>query len=88
MPDYLEVVFNIDDITRRLNERVSYYFTNKEDSDGKYFDGTTFKKFIEKKFLYGGGFYDWNGLRYFLYEYEMEKVRERRSAKIDWKIIY
>ncbi|KAA6303976.1 hypothetical protein EZS27_044381, partial [termite gut metagenome] len=28
----------------------------------------------------------WNGLRYFLYEYEMEKVRQRGSQKIDWKL--
>lgn len=28
----------------------------------------------------------WNGLRYFLYEYEMDKVRQRGSQKIDWKL--
>ena len=53
-----------------------------------YFNYTYFQKFIEKKFKneYGGGFYNWNGLRYLLYEYEMEKVRQRGSQKIDWKL--
>lgn len=32
------------------------------------------------------GFYDWNGLRYFLYEYEMDRIRQRESQEIDWKL--
>src|SRR5690606_9617802 len=37
-------------------------------------DGTlrisAFRDFMHRKFIAGSGFYGWNGLRYFLYEYE------------------
>ena len=77
---------SIDKIIERLNERMDYCFYSPEESEETYFDYTYFQKFIEKKFKSGGGFYNWNGLRYFLYEYEMEKVRQRGSQKIDWKL--
>lgn len=77
---------SIDTIIERLNERMDYCFNKSEGSEETYFDYTYFQKFIEKKFKSGGGFYNWNGLRYFLYEYEMEKVRQRGSQKIDWKL--
>lgn len=77
---------SVDDIIRRLNERMNYCFYTPEDSKESYFDYTYFQKFIDKKFKSGGGFYSWNGLRYFLYEYEMDKVRQRGSQKIDWKL--
>lgn len=77
----------VDKIIENLNQRMDYCFTVKPGSPGEtYFDHTYFQKFIEKKFKRGGGFYQWNGLRYFLYEYEMEKVRDRGSQKIDWKL--
>ncbi|MBW6491969.1 MAG: DUF262 domain-containing HNH endonuclease family protein [Lentimicrobium sp.] len=75
-----------DTIVQRLSERMDYCFYTAEGSKGNYFDYTFFQKFIEKKFKSGGGFYLWNGLKYFLYEYEMEKVRLRGSQKIDWKL--
>lgn len=77
---------SIETIIERLNERMHYCFYSPEESEENYFDYTYFQKFIEKKFKSGGGFYNWNGLRYFLYEYEMEKVRQRGSQKIDWKL--
>lgn len=77
---------SVDDIIQRLNERMNYCFYTPEDSEESYFDYTYFQKFIDKKFKSGGGFYYWNGLRYFLYEYEMDKVRQRGSQKIDWKL--
>jgi uncharacterized protein with ParB-like and HNH nuclease domain len=78
----------ISDIVNNLEERMGYCFDKSEDSKETYFNYTYFQKFIEKKFKneYGGGFYNWNGLRYLLYEYEMEKVRQRGSQKIDWKL--
>lgn len=77
---------SINTIIEILNERMDYCFYSPEESEETYFDYTYFQKFIEKKFKSGGGFYNWNGLRYFLYEYEMEKVRQRGSQKIDWKL--
>src|SRR5690606_30115166 len=76
----------IDNIVQRLNDRMNYCFYTPENSKETYFDYTYFQKFIDKKFKSGGGFYYWNGLRYFLYEYEMEKVRRRGSQKIDWRL--
>lgn len=77
---------SIDTIIERLNERMDFCFYSSKDSEEAYFDYTYFQKYIEKNFKSGGGFYNWNGLRYFLYEYEMEKVRQRGSQKIDWKL--
>lgn len=80
----------VSDIVKSLDERMGYCFYKPEDTDENetYFDYTYFQKFIDKKFKNdnGGGFYNWNGLRYFLYEYEMEKVRQRGSQKIDWRL--
>jgi uncharacterized protein with ParB-like and HNH nuclease domain len=78
---------SIDTIIKMLNERMDYCFYSGEESADIYFDYTYFQKYIEKKFKGGGGgFYGWNGLRYFLYEYEMEKVKHRGSQKIDWDL--
>jgi len=77
---------SIKEIISTLEERMDYCFYTPENTENTYFDYTYFQKFIDKKFKRGGGFYYWNGLRYFLYEYEMEKVRQRGSQKIDWKL--
>lgn len=74
-------------IVSRLQERMdNCFYTIERGSGEKYFEYKYFKTFIDRKFKNGGGFYSWNGLRYFLYEYEMEKVRLRGSQKIDWKL--
>ena len=77
---------SVDSIIQTLQERMDYCFYTPEETEENYFDYTYFQKFIDKKFKRGGGFYYWNGLRYFLYEYEMDKVRQRGSQKIDWKL--
>ena len=74
------------DIVERLEQRMDYVFYTPENSEDVFFNYDNFYIFIDKKFKNGGGFYYWNGLRYFLYEYEMEKVRQRGSQKIDWKL--
>lgn len=76
----------VNDIAERLSQRMDWCFYTPEDTNDIFFDYSYFQKFIEKKFKSGGGFYNWNGLRYFLYEYEMDKVRKRGSQKIDWKL--
>jgi uncharacterized protein with ParB-like and HNH nuclease domain len=80
---------SIDDVIELLDARSDFSFYNSEDGtdDELYFDYSFFQKHLQRKFQNGGGgFYAWNGLRYFLYEYEMEKVRKRGSQKIDWKL--
>jgi hypothetical protein len=76
----------IEDIIKRIHDRMSFCFYTPEGKKENFFDYTYFQKFIDKKFKNGGGFYNWNGLRYFLYEYEMGKVRQRGSSKIDWRL--
>lgn len=48
------------------------------------FDYLPFKTYLLRLYKNGDGYYEWNGLRYFLYEYEVEKVRELGNPKIDW----
>lgn len=60
-------------------------FKEKKDEVIKLFPETD--GYMKTRFYYRGhGFYGWNGLRYFMYEYEMQKVRERGSEKIDWSL--
>lgn len=75
---------SVDDIILRLNESMNFCFYTPENSKASYFEYKYFHTFIEKKFKSGGGFYSWNGLRYFLYEYEIEKVSAVGNPKIDW----
>jgi len=77
----------VDEIGINIKWRMNDSFYRNENDETFYFDYSYFQKYIQKKFQNGsGGFYSWNGLRYFLYEYEMEKVRRRGSQKIDWKL--
>lgn len=73
-------------IIKALTERMDGLFYTTEGDKTKYFDYSFFKKYIQKKYQNGVGYYGWNALRYFLYEYEMEKVRKRGSKKIDWSL--
>lgn len=78
----------VENVVERINYLISEVFSYvSENDDNTYFNYYYFKTFLDKKFKNGGGgFYSWNGLRYFLYEYEMDKVRKRGSQKIDWKL--
>jgi len=77
----------VDEIGTKIEWRMSASFDVDENTEAVYFDYVNFQKYIQRKFQNkAGGFYGWNGLRYFLYEYEMEKVRNRGNQKIDWKL--
>ncbi|MPL86606.1 hypothetical protein SDC9_32589 [bioreactor metagenome] len=77
----------INEVVERINNLIEeVFFYSSENDCNTYFEYSYFQKFLDKKFKSGGGFYYWNGLRYFLYEYEMDKVRQRGSQKIDWKL--
>lgn len=77
---------SIDRIIEIIEERMHWSFEISGLDNKKYFDYGHFQKYIQKKFQNSGGFYKWNGLRYLLYEYEMEQVRARGSQKIDWSL--
>ncbi len=71
----------INDICKLLRERVEDWLKAEVS-----FDYLPFKTYIQRKYKNNSGFYDWNGLRYFLYEYEINKVNQFGNQKIDWKL--
>ena len=67
-------------IATKLVERQSYTFND----DGT-FRSSEFYNLLFKKFKIGSGYYGWSGLRYFLYEYELNLLSESRQEKqLDW----
>nr|WP_241242187.1 DUF262 domain-containing protein [Thalassotalea sp. G2M2-11] len=78
---YLETV-QITDVISELNEHLEWMFDENNE-----FKTSSFKEFITKKFAnkQGAGFYGWNELRYFLFEYEEELKHTRGQSKIGWK---
>ncbi|MBU1855081.1 MAG: DUF262 domain-containing HNH endonuclease family protein [Nanoarchaeota archaeon] len=79
--DKISVKKIIDEIHDNMDD---WIFDNPENN--KQLNEKPFKTYLERLFKNGKGFYAWNGLKYFLYEYEMEKVKERGNQKIDWKL--
>ena len=67
-------------LAENLNESSGYLFW-----DDDTFDETEFHTFLAKKFKNGRGYYSWSGLRYFLYEYELELLQESRQQKVSWE---
>jgi len=64
-----------------LVEYTDWLFDEDNKLDVSYFKGFIAKKFAAK---HGGGFYGWNDLRYFLYEYEEELKKTRGQPKFSW----
>ena len=67
------------ELKRRLRNRMSFTFT-----DDGHFANEDFYLLLQKKFENGQGYYGWSGLRYFLYEYELELLSEARHKKVEW----
>ena len=44
-----------------------------------------FYLWLQKKFENGQGYCGWSGLRYFLFEYELELLSRSRQKKVDWE---
>jgi len=50
-----------------------------------WFDLEKFENYIKEQYIKGDGFYSWNGLRYFLYEYELYRQKKANgNQKISW----
>ena len=72
---------SIKDVINELNTDLSWVFTK----DGT-FKTSYFRDFISKKFSSNGdGFYGWNDLRYFLFEYEENLKENRNQPKLGWQ---
>jgi len=67
------------ELKARLRNRMSFTFTG----DG-HFATDDFYLLIQKKFENDQGYYGWPGLRYFLYEYELNLFSNSRQKKFDW----
>lgn len=72
---------NISDVCELIKNRLSEWINN----DGN-FEIEPFRAYMSKKYKNKEGFYSWNGLKYFLYEYECEKVLQNGNEKIDWRL--
>ena len=67
------------ELKKRLQSRMSFAFT-----DDGHFAHDDFYLLLQKKFENGQGYYGWSGLRYFLYEYELELQSSGRPKKVYW----
>lgn len=67
------------DLCKKLDGSSEYLFWD----DGT-FDEEEFYAVMAKKFKNGNGYYAWGGLRYFLYEYELDLLKESRQQKVSW----
>ncbi len=63
-----------------LRNRMSLWFTNED-----HYRHDDFHRLLQKKFENGQGYYDWPGLRYFLYEYELKLLSGSRQRKVEWE---
>ena len=68
------------ELNERLRDRMSFTFT-----DDGHFASEDFYLLLQKRFENGQGYYGWSGLRYFLYEYELELLADSRQKKVDWE---
>ncbi len=71
---------DLPDIEENLNWRSSFLFN----SDGS-FRINEFYDLLFRKFESGNGYYDWSGIRYSLYEYELSLLSRSRQKKVDWE---
>jgi hypothetical protein len=75
------------DITKVINDIV--WHTDGSKNDGEYiglFDLNRFNGHMRELFQKNEGYYSWNGLRYFLFEYELSlQERAKNNEKITWK---
>lgn len=73
---------NIEKIDKALKEQLHRWF--KKTDDGKdLFEPKYFNDYIQTRHL---GFYGWNGLHYFLYEYEYSLFSNYGNEKIEWSL--
>jgi hypothetical protein len=70
----------LENLERRMQDSLSFTF-NKDDS----FRSSNFQAILRGKFESGAGYYRWPGLRYLLYEYELDLLTQSRQKKVEWE---
>ena len=70
---------NLAELKERLQDWMRFTFT-----DEGHYDNDYFRVLLQKKFENSQGYYSWPGLRYFLYEYELDLLSSSRQKKVDW----
>lgn len=74
---------NTNEVIKRLTEKESFSFDDEWKFISKFFEDFMYKKF------YTGNrewYYKWNWLQYFLYEYELDKMKVSWQKKVDWNL--
>ena len=75
-------------IKTELDDSMKYYFNDDKTFNHKDFYDYLYKHFnSDKRFNSDAkiGYYGWNGLRYFLYEYELNLLSQSRQKKVSWE---
>jgi hypothetical protein len=72
----------LEDIKEKLTAATSYCFHDDGTLNSKYFYDYLYKKFNSGS---KSGYYGWHGLRYFLYEYELNLLSQSRQKKVAWE---
>lgn len=73
---------SVENVIKQLNERIEDWLTPSSGIDVQ-----SFVAYIQRKFNNKEGFYRWNGILYFLYEYESRFVEKNGNPRItDWKM--
>ena len=72
----------LEQIKTKLDVATEYCFNDDGTFNSKYF-----YDYLYKRFNSGGksGYYGWHGLRYFLYEYELNLLSQSRQKKVSWE---
>ncbi len=78
--DFYNGKVSLGDLKGNLNYRLRFTL----DEDGS-FQSRNFQAVLQGRFESGSGYYTWPGLRYFLYEYELDLLDQSRQKKVEWK---
>lgn len=70
----------LDGIKEKLEESAKFCFHGDGSFNSKDFYDYLYKKFNTER----TGYYGWNGLKYFLYEYELDLLKQSRQKKVNW----
>ncbi len=77
--------FSIDEVIEEVN-KLTYMEVDEENYN--WYDLGRFESYVADQFKKSSGFYSWNGLKYFLFEYEMHlQNMNKESMKVTWETV-